>query len=98
MATYLILNLLFLGVILWVLRAAGTLHWNRTIIVVLVILLVLTALFDSLIVATGIVAYDTDKLLGLTIGTAPIEDFFYTILVAVMIPALWKKLEPRRAR
>lgn len=97
MATYLALNLLFLGAMLVVLRAAGTLRWDRKIIAMLLALLVLTAIFDSLIITTGIVAYDADKLLGLTIGAAPIEDFFYTILVAIMIPALWKKLESRRA-
>jgi lycopene cyclase domain-containing protein len=46
--------------------------------------------FDSFIVSLGIVAYDHTKLLGLSIGSAPIEDFFYAILAGFMIPLLWK--------
>jgi lycopene cyclase domain-containing protein len=46
--------------------------------------------FDSLIIAAGIVGYDTAKILGIYIGTAPIEDFMYALLAAVIVPALWK--------
>lgn len=97
MATYLILNLLFLSGILLTLKVFGALHWTRNSLYVLVLLLVLTAIFDSLIIATGIVDYDTSKLLGLYVGFAPIEDFAYTFLVVLMIPSLWKKLGDRRA-
>lgn len=97
MATYLILNTLVLCAALIALRVIGPLQWNRATYGTLALLLLLTAIFDSLIIAAGIVAYDTDKILGLTIGAAPIEDFFYTILVVFMIPALWRKLGARRA-
>lgn len=56
----------------------------------LVVLLVMTAVFDSLIIANGIVAYDTAKILGLYIGKAPVEDFAYTLAAVVLIPYLWK--------
>ena len=90
MATYVALNVVFLAVVLAVLKWRRLLVWNRSVIVTLCILIACTAVFDSLIIATGIVDYDTTKILGIYIGTAPIEDFMYALLAAVVVPALWK--------
>lgn len=89
MATYVILNCIFLAVIASILYLRKSLSLTRPMLVSLVILLVLTALFDSLIIAAGIVAYDQSKLLGLFIGRAPVEDFFYSILAVLLVPSLW---------
>jgi lycopene cyclase domain-containing protein len=91
MATYLTLNLLFIAVVLVALRikpSRPSIPW----VVTLIALLVLTAIFDSLIINAGIVAYDSSKLLGIYIGSAPIEDFFYAVLAIILIPAIWHKL------
>jgi lycopene cyclase domain-containing protein len=69
--------------------------FNKAQAVTLVTLLVLTTVFDSIIVGLGIVGYDPSKILGIFVGFAPIEDFFYAILAAVMIPAIWHILEKR---
>ena len=90
MATYVALNVVFLAVVLAVLKWRRLLVWNRSVIVTLCILIACTAVFDSLIIAAGIVDYDTTKILGIYIGTAPIEDFLYALLAAVVVPALWK--------
>ena len=90
MATYVALNVVFLAVVLAVLKWRRLLVWNRSVIVTLCILIACTAVFDSLIIAAGIVDYDTTKILGIYIGTAPIEDFMYALLAAVIVPALWK--------
>lgn len=58
----------------------------------------LTAVFDNVIVGTGIVAYDASRILGLMIGVAPIEDFAYTIAAALLIPAVWILLGKRKNR
>ena len=92
MATYLVLNLVFMAAVLGVLWRTGALRWNKLMTGLLALLLVLTAVFDSMIVGYGIVGYDTTKLLGVYIGNAPIEDFFYAILVAVVVPMVWHKL------
>lgn len=52
-------------------------------------MLVLTAVFDNAIIAAGLVTYDTAKISQLYIGLAPIEDFGYTIAVALLIPTIW---------
>lgn len=64
--------------------------------IALAVLLVLTAVFDNVLVGTGIVGYDPERILGLRIGTAPIEDFAYPVAAALALPALWTLLGPRR--
>lgn len=70
---------------------------TKTWLYMLIALLILTAVFDSLIIWAGIVGYDTAKILGVYIGFAPIEDFFYAILAAVIVPALWNLFGKRAA-
>lgn len=70
MATYLILNSLFLSALLLALVAAGRFtkrNW-RWLCLVLLVLLILTFVFDNIIIAAGIVGYDTSKISGLYVG------------------------------
>ena len=90
MFTYIVLNTVYLVGVLVILKWRGLLVWNRSVLVTLGILTVCTAVFDSLIIAAGIVDYDTTKILGMYIGTAPIEDFMYALLASAIVPALWK--------
>ena len=101
MSTYLVLSLAVLlpvcAAALVVLVRAG----QRVVLPALVglaVLLVLTAVFDNVIVGSGIVAYDESRILGLRLGTAPVEDFAYAIAAALALPALWVLLGRRRAR
>ena len=90
MFTYIVVNTVYLVGVLAILKWRGLLVWNRSVLVTLGILTVCTAVFDPLIIAAGIVDYDTTKILGVYIGTAPIEDFMYALLAAAIVPALWK--------
>lgn len=54
-----------------------------------ILMFTLTAIFDNVIIGTGIVAYDEEKLLGVKILYAPIEDFAYTAVALVLIPTLF---------
>lgn len=67
----------------------------RPLLVSLLAMLVMTAVFDNLIIGTGIVAYDEAKLLGLKVLLAPIEDFAYTIAGMLIVPAIWNSLRSR---
>jgi lycopene cyclase domain-containing protein len=53
------------------------------------VMFTLTAIFDNVIIGTGIVAYDNDLLLGIKILYAPIEDFAYTAVALVLVPSLF---------
>ena len=90
METYLVLNLIFLAIIVATLALLRTLVISRPTLIVAAILLILTAIFDSIIIGLEIVGYDTNKILGIMIGNAPVEDFFYTLLVIIAVPSLWK--------
>jgi lycopene cyclase domain-containing protein len=59
--------------------------------------LLATAIFDNVIIGTGIVAYDPARISGVRIGLAPIEDFAYAIAAAVLLPSLWMLLRRPRA-
>ena len=90
--TYGNLNLIFLAV-------AALATWfikNRfqcfTTPLVALPMVVLTMIFDNLIVAAGIVDYDDTKLIGVNIGVVPIEDFAYTVVAVLLVPAIWKAM------
>ena len=59
----------------------------------LAVLLVMTILFDSLLIYLGIVAYSLDKISGMSVGLAPIEVFFYPLLAGLAVPAIWEGLD-----
>ncbi len=98
MATYLVLNLVVLAAVIAMLKLRGALVWNRAMTITLAVLLATTAIFDSLIVAMGIVQYDAAQILGVTVGAAPVEDFFYAALAALLIPATWNALKKGKSR
>jgi lycopene cyclase domain-containing protein len=96
MYTYLIVNLAFLAVVIGLLVLRRRFVFTRPMIYTLLVLLVFTAVFDSLIVMLGICAYDPALILGVRVGAAPIEDFFYALLAGLVVPIIWnwKKERP----
>jgi lycopene cyclase domain-containing protein len=59
------------------------------------VMLFLTLVFDNLIIASGIVDYDPQKISGIRLGVAPIEDFAYTLVALVLVPSLFNFLRIR---
>lgn len=57
--------------------------------IALAIVLLLTAVFDNLMISAGLFSYDPDHLVGSFIGRAPIEDFAYPLAAAVLLPSIW---------
>lgn len=96
--TYWLLNLPFLGVVAVVALAAilsrRAPRW-RAVGLTAVAVLVLTAVFDNVLVGTGIVGYDPSLIGGVWVGVAPIEDFAYAVAAIVLLPSLWHLLAPR---
>ena len=83
------------AIALWRLRGAERRRWLLGVGGSLVVLLVLTAIFDNLMIAAGLVAYDDALTSGLRLGLAPIEDFSYAIAAAVFVPSVWSVLTAR---
>ena len=94
--TYLGLNLVFVGVaIIFFLTQVRRSRWALFALAMLP-MLVITAVFDNLIIASKIVAYDTSKISGFLIGLAPIEDFAYTVAAVLIVPTIWWSLGKRK--
>jgi len=55
----------------------------------LAVMLILTAIFDNMIIGFGLVDYDPSLISGVRIGVAPIEDFAYTALAMIVVPVVW---------
>ncbi len=70
----------------------GPIVWTAAIV------LAMTAVFDSAIVGYGLTVYEPATLLGVYVGPAPIEDFGYTVVAVLLVPALWTVLGRRRGR
>ena len=83
------------AIALWRLRGAERRRWLLGVGGSLVVLLILTAIFDNLMIAAGLVAYDDALTSGLRLGLAPIEDFSYAIAAAVFVPSVWSVLTAR---
>lgn len=62
------------------------------------IVLALTVVFDSLMIAADLFRYDDAKLLGPHIGLAPIEDLGYALIAVLLAAAIWTLLPSRGAR
>ena len=99
--TYWLLNLPFLAVVAVVALAAilsrRAPRWRAVGLTAIVVLL-LTAVFDNVLVGVGIVGYDRDLISGVFLGVAPIEDFAYAVAAIVLLPSLWSLLSPRVER
>ena len=94
--TYWTLNAVFLAVILVLgLAAARRLPWAAVGLTAAVVLVV-TAVFDNLMISVGLVAYNEQLTSGAFIGVAPLEDFAYAIAAIVGLPSLWVLLGRRR--
>lgn len=95
--SYLALNTIFLGlaaltaaVALWRRPSARRLYAASGLALVAVLLL--TAVFDNIMIGVGLVAYEPALISGLFVGIAPVEDFAYPVAAALLLPAVWSLL------
>jgi len=109
--TYWAVNAVFLGAVAVVgllallvarLRSRGTARdaGRRRVVaqaalVATAVLLLMTAVFDNVMIAIGLVGYDEAKISGQFVGIAPLEDFAYAIAALVLLPSVWTLLGGR---
>ena len=95
--TYWMLNAIFLAPVLVVgVLAARRLRWPALGITAAV-LLVMTAVFDNIMISVGLVDYAPQLISGAFIGIAPLEDFAYAVAAIVGLPSLWVLLGRRES-
>ena len=90
--TYGELNLIFLTVTVLLTWFIKSRYQCFTTPIVALPMLILTAVFDNLIILTKIVDYDNTKLFGIYVGVVPIEDFAYTVVAVLLVPSIWKAM------
>lgn len=73
-------------------------RWWLTSALTAGVLVVLTAVFDSVMIAADLFRYDDAALLGWRVGLAPVEDLAWPLAAAALLPALWEAVGRRRAR
>ena len=91
MITYLILNVLFFLTLIMFIPTKFT-KPSKAWWVTLAGLLVLTAIFDPIMIHFDLFGYESSKILGITFLGAPIEDFFYAIYAAAVVPLIWHRI------
>jgi lycopene cyclase domain-containing protein len=96
---YWALNAIFLAVVALVaigaaVRIRSTKPWVA-IAITLGVLLVMTAVFDNVMIGVGLVGYEPSLISGAFIGIAPLEDFAYAVAAAILPPSLWMLLPAR---
>jgi lycopene cyclase domain-containing protein len=71
--------------------------WVATLVAGLV-LLVLTTVFDSLMIAGDLFRYRESALLGVRVLRTPVEDLAWPVCAVLALPALWELLPPAPGR
>jgi lycopene cyclase domain-containing protein len=78
-------------------RRRGAVPHLGAIALTVLALFILTAVFDTIMIGTGLFHYSGAHLLDVHIGLAPIEDFAYPLAGALLLPSLWAVLRVRRS-
>jgi lycopene cyclase domain-containing protein len=67
-------------------------RWWSAVLATGALLVVLTAVFDNLMIAVGLFRYPQSALVGPRVLLAPVEDFAWPVFAALALPALWEML------
>lgn len=90
--TYLLMNLGFMLIAFVVLNVFVRKTPWKTVLWTMLSMLLLTLIFDNVIIGLDIVAYDPQKVSGVFLGLAPIEDFAYTVVAVLAVSSIWNKM------
>ena len=70
-------------------RARVGARWWGQVAIAWAVLTVLTIVFDSVMIAADLFRFDEDKLTGVTVWLAPVEDLAWPLAAALLLPAVW---------
>ena len=63
-------------------------RWWAPITVTAVVLVVLTIVFDSIMIAADLFRFEEAHLIGVRIGLAPVEDLAWPVAAALLLPSV----------
>lgn len=101
--SYLAFSLLFVAAALLpvvgaVVRGRTGRSWWLSVAVAMAALVVLTVVFDSLMVSVDLFRYDQSRTLGVDVLLAPLEDLTWPIASALLLPSLWRLARRDRSK
>lgn len=70
-------------------------RWWLTTVITIAGMLVLTVVFDSLMIISDLFRFDESSLLGVHLWHAPLEDLAWPLAAGLLLPALRELLHPR---
>lgn len=76
-------------------RARVGARWWGQVTLAWAVLTVLTIVFDSIMIAADLFRFDEEKLTGVTVWLAPVEDLAWPLAAALLLPAVWAWLGAR---
>jgi len=81
------------AVVAWRVRGLDGRWWAATGLTAAV-LVVLTVVFDSLMIGADLFRYGDGALLGPHVWLTPVEDLAWPLVAALLLPALWELVTP----
>ncbi len=95
MLTYTSINLVFMAtsaVLVYLLKPKLNL---KALIITFGILGACMLVFNTYLTALPIVRYNSERILGIHIGTMPVEDFCYLVVATILTPSLYARLRTK---
>lgn len=79
-------------------REGLTARWWLVTGVTILTLVVLTVIFDSLMIAADLFRFDEASLVGVRLWLAPVEDLAWPVAAGLLLPSLWELARGRQGR
>lgn len=79
-------------------RRRLTAQWWAVTGLTIAVLLVLTVVFDSLMIAADLFRFDDASLVGVRLWRAPVEDLAWPVAAGLLLPSLWALLAGEEGR
>jgi lycopene cyclase domain-containing protein len=64
-------------------------RWRVPVVISAIVLVVLTIVFDNVMIAAGLMRYAGQDVSGPAIGLMPALDLAYPLAAVILLPALW---------
>jgi lycopene cyclase domain-containing protein len=79
-------------------RRATLVRWLPAVAIAGVAIMILTGVFDNLMIGSGLMTYGGTQISGILVGVAPLEDFAYPLAGLILLPSVWSLTGGSRER
>jgi lycopene cyclase domain-containing protein len=79
-------------------RRVTLVRWLPAVAIAGLAIMILTVVFDNLMIGSGLMTYGGTQISGILVGVAPLEDFAYPLAGLILLPSVWSLTGRSRAR